>query len=989
MVSRSKAAVVIMIPVLLVLGLGLGGCEKKKAHDDPKDLSVTMHEPYNGQSDFHLNDPIVITFTAPVDPASANSNTIQIADPNGASPMGRFEVRDNEVWFWPQYPPGFSAMQTYTVSMPAFPITPSLMSTEGCPLIKTYSFQFTTGSDITPDTTNPYVISVDPPDNATGVARDTNITITFSEPIDSATVQSAFSLRDVAAGTVITGTLTLTNNQTVLHFDPEPSGVAFPQYLNDNTLYEIQLTASIRDIAGNSLQGAPWTSTFTTGDTPTTESARGPFIENFLDNINEDASQTTAEWNTVVPGSLVSQVHPQSTPESDNGPAADPSNAIIGPFETGPYRVCFLLLNSWFTTPLNQLAGKRITRLYWKHSGAFTAATYNNLIVRLGHTTLATMPVPLPANTTFSSLYQQAGNPIPPTVVSRLTTYAPTGTAGPGNAYVEIPIVGNFVYSGNAADNLIIDIEVTGGSAQNLMTGDTQATAGTPVYCRAISQGGTYDIIQQTDANVHYFLLEFGGSLGGSGIDGAGQTVTTLVQPVGTVNDINVLTGGTIDTSQSNHGYGHLRINTMYVAPGATLTVIGPNPCIIRATGTVRIEGRVNAGGMNGGGASAMANSGGSGGAGGPGGGTGGMGGNGATTGNGQNGTDGTGYDNQALQANGAGLLGSGGAAGAGGGGGGYAVAGSAGVNAGSAGGGGGGNVWGSPSILFLSGGAGGGGAGGGRGQQAAGGGGGGGGGGYLQIVTDRNMYIGAAASITAQGGNGGNAAALGVGGGGGAGSGGAILLQALNLAFTGTGAVINAQGGTGGQASAGGGAGAPQTGPPLNNALADGRIRIEANVTGLSNATIAPAVQTGNPLTLSGVYNQNPPSVVASDGYSIFIDTGCSAPRYTTADVQYSDSTSPAARVYINFVAADPDILSQPVNPQPLYAAPEPLPQGGTLATFELGVNNPGWVNGAPGTQSGTSLDGYRFIMFRIQLDTTDANTTAQVTRVTINYQY
>ncbi len=963
-----------------------------------KDLVVTDVYPYPGQANYHLNDPITITFTAPVDPTTATANTIQISDPNGASPPGRFEVRNNQVLFFPQYLPGYSAMTAYTVTLPAYPINPTLRSLENTPLIKTYTYTFTTGSDVTPDTTNPYVISVSPVNGATGVARDTNITITFSEPIDSSSVTSAFALREVASGTVITGTLCLSNNATVLNFDPEPTATAFPQYLAADTAFEIQLTASLRDNAGNTLQGAPWSSFFTTGAAPVAASARGPFVDTFVDNINEDATQTTAEWNTRVPGALVSEVSAVTVTETDPfTPKQDPTSAIVGPFETASYRSASLLLNSWFATPLSTLAGKRITALYWKHSGTFTASTYNNLVVRIGHTTMTAFPTAVPPapNNTFSSLYLSGANQVTPTVVCRLASYAPVASSiYPG--YVEIPVIGNFTFSGNANDHLIIDIEVSGGTAQNLMSGDSQATAGTPVQCRAVSVAGAYNIITSTNDDASYFMIEFGGSLGGSGIDGNGQATTTISAPVGQNSDIYVTTGGTIDTSRQTDGYGHLKISTMYVAPGATLNIIGPNPCIIRATGTVRIEGRINANGILGTNGAATGNNGGQGGNGGPGGGAGGLGGNGATAGNGANGTDGTGFDRQATQANGAGLLGQGGAAGAGGGGGGYSVAGSQGQSSGAATGGLGGNVWDTVNILYLHGGGGGGGGGGGTALLGAGGGGGGGGGGYIQILTDRNMYIGSAASINAQGGPGGNAAALGQGGGGGAGSGGAILLQALNLTITGTGAVINAQGGAGGQASAGGGAGGPQTPFPISQVLADGRVRIEAQIAGLSNATITPAVQTGTGPNLSGVYNLNPPNVVMSDAYSTFIDTGCSAPQYGNAEIQYSDSSSPQARVYINFIGADPDILSQPtISVTYLYpmANPEPLPLGGTIANVALGPLpgniQPGYINGSPASQAGTSLNGLRFIRFRCQLTTTDANTTAQVGQVTINYSY
>ncbi|MHC5080385.1 MAG: Ig-like domain-containing domain, partial [Planctomycetota bacterium] len=378
------------------------GCEKKKAHDDPKDLWVLNTDPYTGETNVFINDPIVITFSSNVDTNTVNTSTIQISDPNGAIPPGRFEVHSNEVHFVPQFPPGLNPMMTYTVLIQGLPMTPVVMNTEATPLMQTYVFSFDTGTAARPDTTPPYVVSCNIPNGATGIPRDTNIQITFSEPIDTNSVSAGFSLSPSGGGTPIPGTLTMTNNTTILHFDPENG--SFPGYLDANTEYQIQLTNAVRDMAGlalqdlaNPLQDPPWSSTFTTSDQPMTASARGPFVEDFNNNQNEDAVNTTAEWNTLVPSSLVSTIFPTNLSVQDPGPATVNQATITEPLDPGPntggWRVASLILASEIaaklSVPMNQLAGLPLTRLCLKAAtgGPALQQSYTNLVVRVGLTT--------------------------------------------------------------------------------------------------------------------------------------------------------------------------------------------------------------------------------------------------------------------------------------------------------------------------------------------------------------------------------------------------------------------------------------------------------------------------------------------------------------------------------------------------------------------------------------------------------------------------
>jgi len=111
------------------------------------------------------------------------------------------------------------------------------------------SNEITTGVTVVPpaaDTTAPTVTSVSPASAATGVALDSKIIATFSEPIDSTT----FEITGLA-GTVSYNALT----KTVTFTPTSP--------LTANTKYTVTIATDVKDLAGNPL-AAPKTWSFTT-----------------------------------------------------------------------------------------------------------------------------------------------------------------------------------------------------------------------------------------------------------------------------------------------------------------------------------------------------------------------------------------------------------------------------------------------------------------------------------------------------------------------------------------------------------------------------------------------------------------------------------------------------------------------------------------------------------------------------------------------------
>ena len=113
------------------------------------------------------------------------------------------------------------------------------------------------------DTTAPIVTSVLPADTATGVAVSANASVTFSEPMDAASAQSAFSLVRASDGAAVGGTFSWSGNTMV--FDPSADLAA-------GTEFRATVTTAAKDKAGNALQSSKaWT--FVTAAAATTLTA--------------------------------------------------------------------------------------------------------------------------------------------------------------------------------------------------------------------------------------------------------------------------------------------------------------------------------------------------------------------------------------------------------------------------------------------------------------------------------------------------------------------------------------------------------------------------------------------------------------------------------------------------------------------------------------------------------------------------------------------
>ena len=213
-----------------------------------------------------INSKVVAAFSKDMAPATINTATFLLACPAGTAVAGTvaYVAASRAATFSP--PANLPAGTTCTAT-----ITTGAQDTTGLALVNAFVWSFTTGAAT--DTTRPTVTLTVPAAGAAGVATNTQITATFSEDMDPATIIGATFTVTGPGTTPIAGTVAYAVVAKTATFTPTT-----PATLPANTLMTATITTGATDLAANALGGnqAPlpaasnfvWT--FTTGAGPDT-----------------------------------------------------------------------------------------------------------------------------------------------------------------------------------------------------------------------------------------------------------------------------------------------------------------------------------------------------------------------------------------------------------------------------------------------------------------------------------------------------------------------------------------------------------------------------------------------------------------------------------------------------------------------------------------------------------------------------------------------
>ncbi|MBC7919259.1 MAG: Ig-like domain-containing protein [Rhodoferax sp.] len=131
----------------------------------------------------------------------------------------------------------------------------SVKDTYGIALVSNYSWSFTVSSDVAA----PMVSTTNPANNATNVARNTSVGVTFTEPMEPSTITATnVSVKETVSGNAVAGTLSYSGVTAV--FMPTTPLTAGTRY----TLTVKGGAGGVSDLAGNRLAN-DFTTTWTTG----------------------------------------------------------------------------------------------------------------------------------------------------------------------------------------------------------------------------------------------------------------------------------------------------------------------------------------------------------------------------------------------------------------------------------------------------------------------------------------------------------------------------------------------------------------------------------------------------------------------------------------------------------------------------------------------------------------------------------------------------
>lgn len=242
-----------MLFIVLSLAVFIAGCGDSGGTDvtatpnttpNPSAPTVGSTNPGNSTIDVATNRQNAVTFSEEMDPSTINDQTFILMQ--GDTPVpGTVSYSGFTATFNPTHP--LAASTTYTAT-----ITTGAMDILGNALAAPVTWSFTTGE--TADTIAPTVGSTVPANTDTSVVINRNITATFSEAMDPATITAA-AFTVTQGTTLVSGAVTSAGS--VVSFDPTSD-------LATSATYTVTIATDVKDLAGNALASA-YVWSFTTG----------------------------------------------------------------------------------------------------------------------------------------------------------------------------------------------------------------------------------------------------------------------------------------------------------------------------------------------------------------------------------------------------------------------------------------------------------------------------------------------------------------------------------------------------------------------------------------------------------------------------------------------------------------------------------------------------------------------------------------------------
>jgi mono/diheme cytochrome c family protein len=210
---------------------------------------VTARSPASGATGVSRTANVTATFSSSMDATTVNSATFELRDvtTNAVVPaVVSYDSTRRRATLNPSIT--LPAGRVFTATLFGGASEPRITDSAGNALAANVSWSFTTIEDTTP----PTVSGRSPADGATNVSRTANVTATFNEPMDAATVNGAtFELRDTITGALVSAVVTYDPARRRATLDPDVT-------LMSLRVYQVRLRGgpadpAIKDEAGNRL----------------------------------------------------------------------------------------------------------------------------------------------------------------------------------------------------------------------------------------------------------------------------------------------------------------------------------------------------------------------------------------------------------------------------------------------------------------------------------------------------------------------------------------------------------------------------------------------------------------------------------------------------------------------------------------------------------------------------------------------------------------
>jgi hypothetical protein len=406
---------------------------------------VSVVTPRNNAIDVAINSAISASFDEALNPATVTASSFTVTG-GGSAVSGSVSYNGTTATFKPG-----SSLATgtkYTATL-----TTTITDLAGNALAANYSWSFTTAAAAVGDTTPPTVTTVSPVNGAVDVARNSAVSVDFSESLDPATVNTASFILSSASGTVAGS---VTYNGTSATFKPLAD-------LQDSTVYTAILTASISDLAGNTLSSNyAWSFTTAAPATPPDTTPPGTVTGS---EVPADKA-TDIAINTAISIAFTESLSPGSVNTSTFQLKGPGNTAVAGSVRYNGTTATFTPLanlqhsatyTATVTSGITDLAGNALPADY---SWSFTTATAPDITppaVVPGTLTPASGATNVPVTTTVSAQFNEALDPS--TVTGASVVLSIGGFPVSGSVFYSNNTI-TFVPSTNLAFNSVYTITI-------------------------------------------------------------------------------------------------------------------------------------------------------------------------------------------------------------------------------------------------------------------------------------------------------------------------------------------------------------------------------------------------------------------------------------------------------------------------------------------------------------------------------------------------